>query len=488
MSPDERRERGPLINGLRDRDRGRHRRRARPRWRPPSSTPSWPPSASTSPCPPPPRRKGRVHPTMQVHGRDDRHLRRDGLRRGRRPGHRGRLPQLHRPELPAQAPGAGDARHLLAAAEDERGERKVLRTHTSPVQVRVMQQGQREAARAWIANGQEPPIRIIVPGRTYRSRQRRHPHADVPPDGGPGDRPAHPHGPPEVDAGDLHRPLLRDRRGRRPASARTTSRSPSPRPRWTCSCDRSGGELKIGQGDDWLEILGCGMVHPNVLRNCGLDPDEWQGFAFGFGVDRLGMLKYGMPDLRDMFAARRPLAGALRLLGLRRAQPRHRAELRRATMKFTLSWLKDHLDTDATVDAGRRRHDHGRPGGRACRRPGREARRLHGRQDRRGRAAPQRRPPAGLPGRHRRRPQGDRLRRAQRARGPDHHLRPDRRLCAGPAASPWSAQPVRGVVSNGMLCSAAELETAERDRRHPGAARRPGGRARPPPRRSAWKR
>ena len=79
-------------------------------------------------------------------------------------------------------------------------------------------------------------------------------------------------------------------------------------------CDRSGGEVKIGQGDDWLEIVGCGMVHPNVLRNCGLDPDEWQGFAFGFGVDRLGMLKYGMPDLRDMFAARRPLAGALRLL------------------------------------------------------------------------------------------------------------------------------------------------------------------------------
>ena len=68
-------------------------------------------------------------------------------------------------------------------------------------------------------------------------------------------------------------------------------------------CDRSGGEVKIGQGTDWLEILGCGMVHPNVLRNCGLDPDVWQGFAFGCGVDRLGVLKYGMPDLRDMFAS-----------------------------------------------------------------------------------------------------------------------------------------------------------------------------------------
>ena len=61
--------------------------------------------------------------------------------------------------------------------------------------------------------------------------------------------------------------------------------------------------MKIGEGSDWLEILGGGMVHPNILRTVGLDPDEWQGFAFGLGVDRLGTLKYGMPDLRDMFSA-----------------------------------------------------------------------------------------------------------------------------------------------------------------------------------------
>ena len=66
-------------------------------------------------------------------------------------------------------------------------------------------------------------------------------------------------------------------------------------------CDRSGGKLVFNTGDDWLEILGCGMVHPNVLTNCGLDPDEWQGFAFGTGVDRLAMLKYGMDDLRAFF-------------------------------------------------------------------------------------------------------------------------------------------------------------------------------------------
>jgi len=58
-------------------------------------------------------------------------------------------------------------------------------------------------------------------------------------------------------------------------------------------CDRSGGEIRIGTGSDWLEILGCGMVHPNVLRHCGIDPDVYQGFAFGLGIDRLGMRAAG---------------------------------------------------------------------------------------------------------------------------------------------------------------------------------------------------
>ena len=66
-----------------------------------------------------------------------------------------------------------------------------------------------------------------------------------------------------------------------------------------CSCDK--GQIRIGEGTDWLEILGCGMVHPNVLRACGLDPEEWQGFAWGMGIDRIAMLKYGIPDLRAFF-------------------------------------------------------------------------------------------------------------------------------------------------------------------------------------------
>ena len=67
-------------------------------------------------------------------------------------------------------------------------------------------------------------------------------------------------------------------------------------------CDRSNKkEIKIGKGNDWMEILGCGMIHPNVLKNAGIDPDEYQGFAFGVGIERLAMLKYNVPDLRSFF-------------------------------------------------------------------------------------------------------------------------------------------------------------------------------------------
>jgi phenylalanyl-tRNA synthetase alpha chain len=66
-------------------------------------------------------------------------------------------------------------------------------------------------------------------------------------------------------------------------------------------CDRSGGQIKFGEGKDWLEIAGSGMVHPRVLEMCGIDPARYQGYAFGFGIDRLAMLKYGIPDLRPFF-------------------------------------------------------------------------------------------------------------------------------------------------------------------------------------------
>ena len=81
------------------------------------------------------------------------------------------------------------------------------------------------------------------------------------------------------------------------------SRSPSRRWRSTSAAAAIGNEIRFGEGDDWLEILGCGMVHPNVIRAGGLDPDKYQGFAWGMGIDRIAMLKYGMPDLRAFFDA-----------------------------------------------------------------------------------------------------------------------------------------------------------------------------------------
>jgi phenylalanyl-tRNA synthetase alpha chain len=66
-------------------------------------------------------------------------------------------------------------------------------------------------------------------------------------------------------------------------------------------CSWNDGQLKIGEGNDWLEILGSGMVHPKVLSAGGIDPNIWQGFAFGMGIDRIAMLKYGIPDLRSFF-------------------------------------------------------------------------------------------------------------------------------------------------------------------------------------------
>ena len=169
------------------------------------------------------------------------------------------------------------------------GSRLLLRTHTSPVQVRTMLT-------------QKPPIRVICPGRTYRS-----------------------------DSDQTHTPMFHQVEGLvidkgshlghlkwileefckaffevdqvkmrfRPSFFPFTE----PSLEVDIQCKRDKGEIRFGEGEDWLEILGCGMVHPNVLKNCGLDPNEYQGFAWGMGIDRIAMLKYGMHDLRAFFEA-----------------------------------------------------------------------------------------------------------------------------------------------------------------------------------------
>jgi len=169
------------------------------------------------------------------------------------------------------------------------GERLLLRTHTSPVQIRTMQT-------------QKPPIKVIIPGRTYRCySDQTHTPMFHQVEGLVIDKSSH--------LGHLKWILAEfckaffevdDVKMRfRPSYFPFTE----PSMEVDIQCDRSGGEVRFGEGNDWLEILGCGMVHSNVLRNVGLDPDEYQGFAWGMGIDRIAMLKYGMPDLRAFFEA-----------------------------------------------------------------------------------------------------------------------------------------------------------------------------------------
>jgi phenylalanyl-tRNA synthetase alpha chain len=163
------------------------------------------------------------------------------------------------------------------------GTRLLLRTHTSPVQIRSML-------------AQKPPIRIIVPGRVYR-----------------------------IDSDATHTPMFHQIEGLVVDESThlghlkwcleefckaffevdevrmrfRASHFPFTEPSMEVDIDAAA----IGKPGQWLEVLGSGMVHPNVLANCGLDPGKYQGFAFGMGLDRIAMLKYAIPDLRDMFAA-----------------------------------------------------------------------------------------------------------------------------------------------------------------------------------------
>ena len=171
----------------------------------------------------------------------------------------------------------------------EDGSRLLLRTHTSPVQVRTML-------------AQKPPIRVICPGRTYRSdSDQTHTPMFHQVEGLVIDKGSH--------LGHLKWILAEFCKAFFEVDQVKMRFRPSffpftePSLEVDIQCKRDKGEIRFGEGEDWLEILGCGMVHPNVLRNCGIDPDEYQGFAWGMGIDRIAMLKYGMPDLRPFFEA-----------------------------------------------------------------------------------------------------------------------------------------------------------------------------------------
>ena len=172
-------------------------------------------------------------------------------------------------------------------AEGDNRPPHVLRTHTSPVQIRTMEK-------------HGAPIRIIAPGRVYRADyDQTHTPMFHQVEGLAIDK--------DISMANLKWCLeefvkayfevdhvdLRFRASHFPFT--------EPSAEVDIRCSWEGGTLKVGEGDDWLEILGSGMVHPKVLQNAGVDPNEWQGFAFGMGIDRIAMLKYGIPDLRAFF-------------------------------------------------------------------------------------------------------------------------------------------------------------------------------------------
>ena len=289
MTPEERKERGPVINGLRDRVQGAigQRREALAEAALEARLAAERVDV-TLPLREAPQTRGRIHPISQVVEEITAIFSDMGFSVAEGPDIETDELNFTALNFPLGHP-AREMHDTFFLPPDRNGQRKVLRTHTSPVQIRTMR-------------AQEPPIRVIIPGRTYRH-----------------------------DSDQTHTPMFHQVEGLvidRSANfanlkwvleefCRTFFEVEGVKMRFRPSffpftepsaevdiqCSRKGGEIRFGEGDDWLEILGCGMVHPNVLRNCGLDPDGVQGFAFGMGIDRIAMLKYGMPDLRPFFDA-----------------------------------------------------------------------------------------------------------------------------------------------------------------------------------------
>jgi phenylalanyl-tRNA synthetase alpha chain len=289
MSPEERRERGPLINGLRDAVQTAIAARKEVLASAALDARLLAERIDVSlPVQDAPEVRGRIHPISQVIEEITAIFADMGFSVAEGPDIETDYLNFTALNFPVGHP-AREMHDTFFLAPDERGERKVLRTHTSPVQIRTM-------------TSKAPPIRIVIPGRTYRH-----------------------------DSDQTHTPMFHQLEGLvidtqaniahmkwvleefckaffevdqvkmrfRPSFFPFTE----PSAEVDIQCSRKGGEIRFGEGEDWLEILGCGMVHPNVLRNCGLDPDKVQGFAWGMGIDRIAMLKYGMPDLRPFFEA-----------------------------------------------------------------------------------------------------------------------------------------------------------------------------------------
>ncbi len=286
MSPEERKTQGPLLNGLRDAVTGAIAARKAALGDIALNARLASEAIDVS-LPPRPESQGSVHPISQVLEEITLIFADMGFAVAEGPDIEYDDYNFTKLNIPPDHPARQMQDTFYVAPQGDESAH-VLRTHTSPVQVRTMLNHQ-------------PPIRIISPGRTYR-----------------------------VDSDATHSPMFHQvealvvDRGIHLGHLKWTVEEfckaffeidtielrarPSffpftePSLEWDMRCDRSvPGQIKFGTGKDWLELGGSGMVHPRVLANCGIDPARYTGFAFGFGLDRMAMLKYGIPDIRSFF-------------------------------------------------------------------------------------------------------------------------------------------------------------------------------------------
>ena len=313
MTPEERKERGPLINGLRDKVQGAI---AAKKDTLAEAALEARLSAEridvTLPVPEAPEARGRLHPISQVIEELTAIFADMGFSVAEGPDIETDYLNFTALNFPEGHP-AREMHDTFFLAPDEKGERKVLRTHTSPVQIRTM-------------TSKAPPIRVIIPGRTYRH-----------------------------DSDQTHTPMFHQVEGLvidkqaniahmkwvleefckaffeveqvkmrfRPSFFPFTE----PSAEVDIQCSRKGGEIRFGEGTDWLEILGCGMVHPNVLRNCGLDPGRIPGLCLGHGdrPHRHAQIRHAGPA--PLLRGRCPLAEPLRLPPARHPEPCQRPDV-----------------------------------------------------------------------------------------------------------------------------------------------------------------
>jgi phenylalanyl-tRNA synthetase alpha chain len=301
LPPEQRKHHGSIINQVKDRVEGAiHERRTQLKdarldaitgqQNAPSSVgePVFRPVDVTLPLPEAPAEAGRIHPISQVMDELTIIFADMGFAVAEGPDIETDDYNFTRLNFPEGHP-AREMHDTFFFNPKPDGSRLLLRTHTSPVQVRTML-------------GQRPPIRVICPGRTYRcDSDQTHTPMFHQVEGLVIDKGSH--------LGHLKWILAEFLKAFFEIEQVKMRFRPSffpftePSLEVDIQCRRDKGEIRFGEGDDWLEILGCGMVHPNVLRNCGIDPDVYQGFAWGMGIDRIAMLKYGMHDLRPFFEA-----------------------------------------------------------------------------------------------------------------------------------------------------------------------------------------